>query len=562
VASSSPVSQVTWSTSLCRTFKVLIAGGLIVTFAGVCAPSAAAAPSDSLRIWVFVKGGIAASEVSIHRSDRAHQRDLDRGQPLTSGTSFLSDARRELVERGIDVRLESSLLGAFSVRASQDDIEWLRTRGWVSELVAGRRARSRPADEIEAVASKAATSDAGLSETHLAMINVLPVIEAGITGEGVMLGFLDTMYDEFQHRAFSLLRTDGRIVEERDFTGQEQSNFHGLAVASVAAGRDDGYLWGPAFGATLAGATTEYVPTETPEEEEFFVAGLEWLESIGVDVVNVSLGYTTFDDPADNYTPADLDGQTAVTTRAVEAASERGVVVVVSAGNSACASPDLCWYYIGTPADAPSAITVGAVRLDSTRASFSSFGPTADGRIKPDVSAPGVGVYVAVRGDMYGRGSGTSFSAPLVAGIAAQMLQVNPGLRPSEVQEILRSTSHLAHEPNVGVGYGVVNAAKAVEEAIARRPSPLPESASISSAYPNPFTTTLTLRIDAPLDGFRGEVLIVDALGREWARPVRGTLAPGTHTVEIPTANWPSGVYIYRLTGNGVNDSGTVVRIR
>jgi serine protease AprX len=394
------------------------------------------------------------------------------------------------------------------------------------------------------------------------MIDALNPIDRGIDGRGVLIGFLDTMFDGFAHRAFDRHRAEGRIVEERDFTGQGQSNFHGLAVASVAAGRDDGYILGPAFGANLVGATTEYVPTETPDEEEFFVAGLEWLESIGVDVVNVSLGYTTFDDPEDNYSTGDLDGATAVTTLAVEAASARGVIVVVSAGNQGCSSPTICWYYVSTPADAPSAITVGAIRPDSTRASFSSLGPTADGRIKPDVVAPGVDSYVAVRGDLYGRSAGTSFAAPLVAGVVAQMLQVNPDLTPSNVQAILRGTAHKAENPDHAVGYGVISARRAVDSAMTALQIPLPTVAALREVYPNPFSSSLTLTVDVSQHGFSGDLTIFDTLGRLVARPVSGTLPPGVHTLNIDTSAWASGVYLYRLEGSDLLATGALVRIR
>lgn len=518
--------------------------------------------SDSVRVWVFVRGDVAGP--ATYESEMRRER---RGALFVRDSSTPAAAQQALNERGIAIRMESRLLGAISLNVMPPDLEWLQQQTWAERVVPRRtlRRQSEPVVDLftGTIASKSgAGPEAGLSEAHLRIIDALNPIARGIDGRGVTIGFLDTMFDEFVHRAFDHHRAERRIVEERDFTGQPQSNFHGLAVASVAAGRDDGNILGPAFGASLVGATTEYVPTETPDEEEFLVAGLEWFESIGVDVVNISLGYTTFDDPRDNYTPEDLDGQTAITTLAVEAASARGVVVVVSAGNEGCSSPDHCWYYVSTPADAPSAITVGAIRPDSTRAAFSSLGPTADGRVKPDVAAPGVNNYVAVRGNLYGRSSGTSFSAPLVAGVVAQMLQVNPDLSPAEVQEIIRATAHQANDPDYELGYGVISARRAVDSALTALRVPLPTTASLREVFPNPFSSRLTLTFDVSNEGFSGDLTIYDALGRLVVRPLQGTLPPGVHTLNIDTSTWASGVYLYRLEGTTLLATGALVRIR
>jgi serine protease AprX len=538
-----------------------------LALAGLAAPQVHAAASDSARVWVFVGDDESFAPNAPAPTHRALERRLSRAQnDMPNGTSTgtaTSTIRGQLAEAGIETRVESALLGAVSVDVSSSQLLWLEQQPWVRRIVGRAYPVPSPELRLQHVASKgAASTDAGLAEPHLRMIDALSVLGRGIDGRGVLIGFLDTQFDGFTHRVFTHHRAEGRIIEERDFTGQEQTNFHGLAVASVAAGRDDGYLLGPALGAMLVGATTEYVPTETPDEEEFFVAGLEWLESIGVDVVNVSLGYTTFDDPTYNYTPDDLDGQTAVTTLAVEAASARGVVVVVSAGNQGCASPANCWYYVSTPADAPSAITVGAVRPDSSRAAFSSLGPTADGRIKPDVAAPGVESYVAIVGDAYARSAGTSFAAPLVTGIVAQMLQANPDLTPAGVLGILRSTAHRSEMPDYTVGHGVVSARRAVDAAIEARERPLADRLLVSSAHPNPFQEQFTIVIEVPDTGFSGALIVVDALGREWARPHDGTLAPGTHTLSVRTTTWSSGVYFYRMRGSGASVSGSLVRIR
>jgi serine protease AprX len=214
---------------------------------------------------------------------------------------------------------------------------------------------------------------------------------------------------------------------------------------------------GPAFGADFILAKTEDDRSETPIEEDYWVAGIEWAESLGAEVVSSSLGYT------DWYAFKDMDGKTAVTTRAAERASALGVVVVNAAGNERRNA----WAHIIAPADGPSVIAVGAVDSAGTIASFSSPGPSSDGRIKPEVCAWGVSNLVAANrtdgGDVYTRGSGTSYATPLVAGVAALLLEAHRDWTPAQVRAALTGTATNAAKPNNDYGWGIVNAAAAVK---------------------------------------------------------------------------------------------------
>jgi hypothetical protein len=205
---------------------------------------------------------------------------------------------------------------------------------------------------------------------------------------------------------------------------------------------------------------TEYVPTETEIEEDNWVAGIEWMESYGVDVVSSSLGYTTFDDSTGYlYSHGDFNGRTAVTTKAAMMAARKGVVVVNSMGNEGNTAGSII-----APADADSIISAGAVNYSGVLASFSSVGPTNDGRIKPDVVAPGVSIYVAstAGASAYGHSSGTSFSCPLTAGVAALVLSAHPEFTPVQVRGAIRNTASQADRPDNSYGWGVVNARAAV----------------------------------------------------------------------------------------------------
>jgi len=198
-------------------------------------------------------------------------------------------------------------------------------------------------------------------------------------------------------------------------------------------------------------AKTEIEAVEDTIEEDYWAAGVEWADSLGADIVSSSLGYT------DWYTYEDMDGNTAVCTQAADLAVSKGIVVVNAAGNERPYS----WHYIIAPADRDSVIAVGAVNLSGQIASFSSAGPTYDGRIKPDVCALGVGVYCASAYGSYKYLGGTSYATPLVAGVCALLLEANPDLNPIQVREALWTTASQADNPDTLYGYGIVNASKA-----------------------------------------------------------------------------------------------------
>lgn len=383
---------------------------------------------DSLKYWIaFVDkqhAGKRAPQVAIH--DRAVLRRQLRASvpPRDIDVPISPTYLDELRTLGVRPLVESRWLNAASAYLRADQFERVERLPFVARVqpVGGLSAPSLDASAAAIVPERSGSQlDYGRSRTQLALMNAIPPLERGINGDGVVIGFLDTQFN-FDHPALRHLPATGRLLGVRDFTGpnqqqfgQDQRNFHGLSVASVAVGFAEGTLIGPAYGAAVLAATTEFAPTETNQEEDNLVAGLEWLEAEGADVVNISLGYTEFDAGEHSYTVADLDGDTGITTRAVDVAASLGVVVVTSAGNSGCSAPQQCWYYVGTPADADSVIAVGAVSPDSTLAGFSSRGPTADGRIKPDISAMGVSVVVATDGGGFSFfGNGTSFASPQI----------------------------------------------------------------------------------------------------------------------------------------------------
>ena len=448
--------------------------------------------------------------------------------------------------RALNVRplVRSRWLHAVSARLSPD------TRAAVAALPFVRETRRvgslRPQGSFSEPTGPS-PPDLGAAAEPLSRINALPPLARGLNGHGVDVGFLDASYAGLRHPVFSHLRANDRLGGLRNVTAGQQGGTHGASVVSVAAGYDPGSLVGPAHGATIWGATTEFTQYERNVEEDNFVAGLEWLTRRGADVVNASIGYTRFDEGQRSYGPEDLDGDTALTTRAVDQAARRGVTVVVSAGNSGCGTPANCWYYVNTPADADSAIAVGAIAPDSSVASFSARGPTADGRRKPDVVVQGEKVPAAWENDQYARVGGTSFASPQVTGIVAQMLQVNPALGPIEVRRLLRQTASQAHAPDTTRGWGIVDAEAAVRHAEWQARRTAPRTLQASTPHPALDAPSLVVPVSAPAHTTTIRISLRTALGQR-VRRIERAGHPGPNRLTINVDGLPSGLYRYVVT--------------
>ncbi|MCJ7457474.1 MAG: S8 family peptidase, partial [candidate division Zixibacteria bacterium] len=339
--------------------------------------------------------------------------------------------------------------------------------------------------------------DYGASYAQLLQIHVPELHRLGYTGKGIRIGMLDTGYF-LHHRAFQYLLDSNRIVATRDFINggiyvedpAGQQTIHGTYTLSALAGYVPDTLIGPAYNSEFVLAKTEIVNQEIQIEEDHWVAGIEWEESLGVDIVSSSLGYNRFDDST-GYTWADLDGHTAVVTIAAEMAVSKGVIVVNAAGNER----NTPWHYIIAPADGDSVIAVGAVDLNGNIASFSSAGFPWDfqkGKIKPDVCACGVGTYCADAGGGYAYVNGTSLSTPLVAGTCALVLQTDTTLKPMQLRDRLWRTAYGVSSPDTLYGYGIVDAVRAAGFNYA-----LAQTEKKIFAFPNPFEDDLTILVKA-----------------------------------------------------------------
>jgi len=285
----------------------------------------------------------------------------------------------------------------------------------------------------------------------------------GFHGEGMLVALLDDGFLNVNTSAcLQHLVQQNKIVKVYDFVDNDNAVYtqggHGTAVLSTMAGYIENQMISPAFGASVALFRTEDISSETPLEEANWLFAAEMADSLGADIISSSLGYSTFDNSVDNYTPSMMDGKTALSTRAADLAAATGMVVVISAGNS---GNDPSWQIITAPADADSVLAIGAVTRTGAYASFSSRGNSADGRIKPDVVAVGSGTALCNTSGFASTSNGTSFSAPLVAGLVAGFWQANPYLTAQEVTRAIRKSGHQFSSPTIQLGYGYANFSRA-----------------------------------------------------------------------------------------------------
>jgi hypothetical protein len=328
------------------------------------------------------------------------------------------------------------------------------------------RNRSVVTERVEEHNEGCITSQYGMADRQLRQVGFEAPHSIGISGEGVLVGILDAGFDWRAHESLS----DADVVAEYDFVNHDPNPFdepfqvpsetHGTLVMSLIGGKAPGAFYGGAPGVQFALAKTEDVGSEKRIEEDNFVAGLEWLESLGVDVTNTSLGYTTFDplEPPHSI-QTDLDGHTVIASRAVNEATRLGVISVVAAGNDY-----RDFRYVGVPGEADSAFAIAAVDSLDRVAGFSSRGSEVYGQAKPDFAAPGVGVYGATpsQNSSYIASQGTSLASPMATSAVALLLSARPDLRPWEVRQILQSTSSNASSRDTALGYGEIDIRRAL----------------------------------------------------------------------------------------------------
>ncbi len=336
----------------------------------------------------------------------------------------------------------------------------------------------------------------GPSFRQIEMLNGHLLHELGYTGKGIDIAQLDAgwaMTDKLP--AFDALRGEDRLIMTRDFVFTNENNVyhtntHGTYVLSLMTGNIEDSLIGTAPGANYFLFRTEYSATETLVEEDNWVAAAELCDSLGVDIINSSLGYSLFDSTYMNHSYADMDGNTTRCSIAADIAAQKGILVVNSAGNSGSNN----WHYITAPSDGDSVLCVGAVDANGHHAFFSSYGPSSDGDVKPNVSAMGFRCVFAALDSTISTGNGTSFSSPITAGMAACLWQAFPNKSNMDILRAIEQSAHTFENPTDSLGYGIPDFWKAF---LILQGNTQPQQGDLNATiFPNPCSTYLNVILE------------------------------------------------------------------
>ena len=459
--------------------------------------------------WVFLKDKPSSATFIGSPLSMLSQRSIDR----RARQNILIDSKDVPVEAsyysqinnatGITVLAKSKWLNAIHVQGSQADIKNLKTNfSFVDNIEFAHRAlnakglvsqtstETKNKNKFEAIKTD---FNYGNATNQISMLKGDYLHQQGFTGTGMHIAVIDAGFPNVNTlAAFKRLRDNNQILGGYDFVNRNESFYgghnHGTNVLSDIGGYLEGQFVGTAPDASFYLFRTEDAANEIPLEETLWVEAAERADSLGVDVINTSLGYTTFDNANYNYTYADMDGKTAFITRGAEVGVSRGMILVNAAGNSG----NDAWKYMGAPADATSVFTVGAVNATKTIAAFSSFGPTADNRIKPDVLAQGQNVYVIshTSGVPY-QSNGTSFASPVMTGVVACFWQAFPNLTNAQIVQRIRESADRYNNPHEQYGYGIPDFESAYAKVLNVEKSNFEMTTVI---FPNPVTNHLNIK--------------------------------------------------------------------
>src|SRR5690554_387866 len=460
---------------------------------------------------------------------------------------------------GITVYAMSKWMNAVYVRETKTNIENLLDFEFVTEVDFMNKDFNRPfkprkpRDKFEIEKQPQPENyNYGAASNQTEMINVDILHDEGYTGAGITVAFMDNGYPNvLSNRAYQTMRNENRLLGYYDFVDRVNNpngtGSHGANTLSTAAAYIEGEFVGTGPNASYYLFVTEDGRQESPVEEAYWVEALERADSLGVFVTNTSLGYQEFDNPSYDHKYSDLDGQTTIGARGANHAFDKGMLNVVSAGNSAAG-----FGYVNSPADAPGALTIGAVDSDGNYAWFSSFGPTYDGRVKPDVMAQGQGSAIVNRNGNVDYSNGTSFSSPIIAGAIASLWEVAPHLTNAEIMQIVRESADRYNDPTNLMGYGIPDFEQALQMAILLNVENHKQDV-LFSVYPNPVKTNLN--VSFPKNTATATFVLYDVLGKQvLQQPITASQN------QVNFSRLKSGLYIATITSDNKTTSFKIIK--
>ncbi len=459
---------------------------------------------------------------------------------------------------GITVKAKSKWSNCLHIRGSQVDIQALTLLSFVDHVsfanrtlnVGGRFSISTTFNSVNKVLETQASYNYGTSANQIQMLNGNLLHQQNYTGTGKIIAVLDAGFPGVDTaQPFQRLRDNNQILGGYNFVDRSSNfyamNNHGTMVLSTMGGFANNQLVGTAPDASYYLFVTEDSSSENPLEESLWVEAAEMADNLGADVINTSLGYFGYDNPNYSHTYSDMNGITAFISRGANIAFSRGMIVVVSAGNSGSTVN----VHIGAPADAINILTVGAVDSARNYANFSSIGPSFDGRVKPDVMAQGLYAVVSNPSGTIITNSGTSFSGPIIAGMVTSFWQAFPTFTNAQIVQLIKESADHFTNPNPQYGYGIPNFQLALTNAL----SSMQFHSDLISVFPNPVKEVVSFSI--PTIGSSKEISIYNSLGQMVI--IQSSL---NQIQNISLQSLESGIYFYKIAIANGTKIGKIIK--
>jgi len=459
---------------------------------------------------------------------------------------------------GITVKASSKWMNCLHVRGTQAVIQSLRSLSFVDSIsfantTLNRTGKTSSSSNYSAVNKELETQvtyNYGTSANQIQMLNGNYLHQQNYTGSGKVIAVLDAGFPGVDSASpFQRLRVNNQLLGGYNFVDRSTNyyamNSHGTQVLSTMGGYIENQLVGTAPDASYYLFVTEDSTSETPLEESLWVEAAELADKLGADIINSSLGYFHFNNQNYNYSYSNMDGNTAFSSKGANIAFSRGMIVVVSAGNSG----NSAYPNISAPSDATFALAVGAVNSARNYVSFSSIGPSFDGRVKPDVMAQGQSAVVAMPSGDIAVNSGTSFSGPIIAGMVASFWQAFPNLTNSRIIQLIKESSNRFTNPNAQYGYGIPNFQLALNNALENNQF----NSEGYAVYPNPVNEEVIFTF--PSNKIAREISFYNSLGQEILR-----CNAINQLLLISLQSFENGMYFYKIASGNDTFTGKLIK--
>ncbi|WP_031425141.1 S8 family serine peptidase [Flavimarina sp. Hel_I_48] len=458
----------------------------------------------------------------------------------------------------VQVLAKSKWMNSVYIRGDLTEIEKLKDLYFVASIEFLNKTLNQPnleKDELpkNSVVYNVRDYNYGSALNQTQMISLESLHDRGLNGDGMHIAIMDSGFPNItENPAYSSLISEGRLLGTYDFVDRSRNvqgfGTHGSQTLSVMAGLKENEFIGTAPQASYYLFRTEFTPSENPVEEAWWVEALERADSLGIDVVNTSLGYRDFDESKYNYGYEDLDGNTTISARGANIGFEKGMLIVTSAGNDGQAT----FNTVATPADSPGVLSIGAVDSLGEYAAFSSMGPTVDGRIKPDVMAQGKSTAILDTNGNLDFVNGTSFSSPIIAGAAACLWEGLPSLKNSQIMDLIRESGSQYLNPSNEMGYGIPNFESTYQKGLLLKLNNdfFQDRFGIAE---NPVASEVVFSI--PHGILHADIQFFDVLGK---KILQTKITNSANRVNV--SQFDSGIYIALITSGRISNSFKIIK--